>query len=141
MKTITSNQRTINIINKAVELGFKFNEEERLENIRIAAEEYLVDNSDHTEEECEVKSLGNHGQHIDWADGMGYEYWTQGQIVDFSTSWHKDPETKVFVDRVINSEGVVVDLFYLVGETTFNAPEGYYYSEKNKCHVKEEAND
>ena len=116
MKTVSNNQRTINIINKALELGFEFDETETLEDIRISAEEYLIDNAEAEEEECEVKSLGNHGQRVDWEDGMGYEFWSQGEIVDFRTNWAKSPETKVFHHTVIDSEGNVVKLFCFVGK-------------------------
>ena len=56
----TNNQRTINILNKAIENGFEFDERNSLEEIRIEAEEFLIENTEAIEEECEVKSLGNH---------------------------------------------------------------------------------
>jgi hypothetical protein len=136
MKTISKNQRTINIINRALEFGFEFDENKRLEDVRNSAEEFLIENTEAEEEECEVKSLGNHGQRVDWYDGMGYEFWSQGEIVDFRANWSKPPETKVFHETVIDSEGKVVKLFYLVGETDYNAPEGFWYNPKTKKHEK-----
>lgn len=106
MNTVTSNQRTINILNKALELGFEFNENNTLEEIRISAEEYLIDNTEAIEEECEVKSLGNHGQRVDYSDGLGYEYWSQGEIVNF------DGKSEIIIHTtVVNSLGNVIDLF------------------------------
>jgi hypothetical protein len=120
MKQITSNQRTINIISKAVALGYRFFESETIEDTRIEAEQYLIDNTDAIEDQCEVVSLGGHGQRVDWSDGKGYDFWQQGDIVDFARHWHKEPEHKVYHNTVIDSEGQVVKLFYYVGQTDFN---------------------
>lgn len=120
MKQITSNQRTINIISKAVALGYRFFESETIEDTRIEAEQYLIDNTDAIEDQCEVVSLGGHGQRVDWSDGKGYDFWQQGDIVDFARHWHKEPEHKVYHNTVIDSEGQVVNLFYYVGQTDFN---------------------
>lgn len=120
MKQITSNQRTINIISKAVALGYRFFESETIEDTRIEAEQYLIDNTDAIEDQCEVVSLGGHGQRVDWSDGKGYDFWQQGEIVDFARHWHKEPEHKVYHNTVIDSEGQVVKLFYYVGQTDFN---------------------
>jgi hypothetical protein len=109
MTTITANQRTINIINKALEIGFTFEGWMRMEEIRIDAEEYLTDNTEAIEEECEVISLGNHGQRVDWSDDYGYEYWCQGEIVTFDS--HKPENYKFFHSTVINSLGQVINLF------------------------------
>lgn len=138
MKTITAQQRTINILNKATESGFEIEEAETLEDIRISAESFLIENSDAIEEECEVISLGNHGQRVDWSDGKGFEFWSQGEIVDFSKHWSDSPETKVFHSTVVDSEGTVVKLYYVVGETDYNAPDGYYFDKSTKKHVKYE---
>lgn len=135
MNTITANQRTINIINRAIENGFEFDEDEKLEEVRISAEDFLIENTEAIEEECEVKSLGNHGQRVDWYDGKGFEFWSQGGIVDFGDHWHKAPETKIFHETVIDSEGQVVKLFYYVGETAYNAPEGFYFNKNSEKHT------
>lgn len=121
MKRITANQRTLNIISKAVENGFEYDENNRMEDVRIAAEEYLIDNTEAQEEECEVRSLGNHGQRVDWSDEYGYDFWSQGEIVDFKKHWFDAPDTKVFHETVIDSLGNVVKLYYVVGETQFNS--------------------
>lgn len=137
MKTVSNNQRTLNILNKAIANGFEFEESTTIEDVRIAAEEFLIENEiDVIEEECEVKSLGNNGQRVDWCDGQGFEYWSQGEIVDFSAHWYDSPDTKVFHETVIDSQANVVKLYYLVGETQGNAPEGFMYSDKQKRHVK-----
>ena len=126
----TNNQRTINILNKAIENGFEFDERNSLEEIRIEAEEFLIENTEAIEEECEVKSLGNHGQRVDWNDRKGFEFCTQGEIVDFSKTWFSPPETKVFHNKVVNSEGIVVNLFFYVGKTEFNTL-GEFFEEDN----------
>jgi hypothetical protein len=123
MKTISKNQRIVNVLQKAINEGFQFTENETLDEIRANAEIYLVDNTEGIEEECEVKSLGSHGQRIDWSDGKGYEYWRQGEIVDFKNHWFDSPETKVFHSDIIDSEANHVRLFYFVGETDYNKTE------------------
>lgn len=119
MKTYTATQRALNIITNAVNEGFTFDQQDSFEDVRIAAEEYLIANTEHTEDECEINNVGR-GQRLDWSDRMGFDYWEQGEIVDFSANWHKPADTKVTVATVLNSEGVVVDLYYLVGETDYN---------------------
>lgn len=134
---ISSNQRVINIINKALENGFEFNETDRMEEIRIKAEEFLIENTEAIEEECEIVSLGNHGQRVDWNDEYGFWFWQQGEIVRFSDNWNKHPETKIFHNTILDSKGRVINLYYLVGETEFNVPTGYYFHPKEKKHFKE----
>lgn len=94
------------------------------------AEEWLLNNVTDERHECEVKSLGNHGQRVDFGD-----YWVQGEIVNFSAHWFDAPETEVEHERFVDENGKVIQLYYLVGETQYNAPEGYYYSEKAKGHI------
>lgn len=134
MKTISANQRTINIINRAIENGFEFSESDSIEEVRIEAEGFLIDNTEAIEEECEVKYSGR-SQRVDWSDGLGFDFWSQGEIVDFSSNWHKSPETKVFYETLVDSEGKVVKLYYLVGETDYNAPEGFFYNRKLGKHI------
>lgn len=137
MKTISANQRTINIINRAIENGFEFSESDSIEDIKIEAEQFLIDNTEAIEEECEVKSLGNHGQRVDWYDGFGFHFWSQGEIVNFRDNWSKSPDTKVFHETLVDSKGKVVKLYYLVGETDYNAPDGYFFNRKLGKHVAE----
>lgn len=120
MKNITSNQRTLNILAKAIENGFEFDENDRLEDVRIQAEEFLIENTEAVEEECEVNSIGRGEQRVDWSDNMGFEFWSQGEIINFKDYWFDTPETKVYHNTVVNSEGQVVKLYYLVGETDHN---------------------
>lgn len=131
MKNITAIQRKLNILEKATQNDFEIDESESFDELIFSAEQYLIDNEiDAQEEECEVVSLGNHGQRIDWYDGKGYEFWAQGEIIDFSHYWNNAPEEKVYHTTVVDSEANVVKLFYFVGETEYNAPDGYYYSKK-----------
>jgi cell division protein FtsW (lipid II flippase) len=49
----------------------------------------------------------------------------------------------VFVPGLGIEQGGIMknmNLYYLVGETEYNAPDGYYYSKKEKGHVKMEEN-
>lgn len=132
---MNTQDRTVNIISRAVCLGFEFNEDSRIEDIRIAAEAYLIENTDHTEEECEVRQIGNHGQRVDWNDGKGYEYWAQGEIVEWGANWHKEPDHRVIHSTIVDTHANVIDLYYLVGETEYNAPDGYFYHNKLGRHI------
>lgn len=119
--------RSTNILNRAAQLsGKSFDSWEE-------AEEWLYDNIVDERHECEVKSLGRHGQRVDFGD-----YWTQGEIAHFSDHWHKSPATEIDHCRFIDEEGRVIQLFYVVGENEYNAPDGYYYDEKAKKHVKQD---
>jgi len=126
MKTYTPEQRHANILLSAVNQGFEIDERETFEQVINDAELYLINNDcEGYEVECEVKSLGNHGQRVDFSDGMGFDYWCQGEIVDFRNHWFDGPETKVYHTALADSEGKVVKLYYLVGETDYNQPIEY----------------
>lgn len=129
------------IINQAIALGFDFSQfdaETELQEVEQAMMDFFNENSDRLErieDECEVT---NHrrSQYVSYGD-----FWSDGEIVDFSAHWFDDPETKVFhSDFVMEDNGVMknMNLYYLVGETDYNAPDGYYYSKKAKGHVKNE---
>lgn len=136
MKTITANQRILNILQNAVNNGFSFNEQDTLEEIRINAEDYLIENTEAIEVECEIRF--GRDQQVNWSDGKGFDYQSWGEILDYGTiksNWFNSPDTKVFHSVVLNSEGQVVKLYYLVGETEYNAPTGFTYSHKEKKHV------
>ncbi len=137
---ISANQRTINILNKAIALGFDFEENQSIENIRTEAEDYLIDNCDVIDEIIEVHSY-NHGQYISYSDSKGYEYWQSGEILHFSENWHESPDTKISITKIVDSEANVINLCYLVGETDYNAPDGYCFSRKENKHVKIEENE
>lgn len=52
-----------------------------MEDVKIAAEEFLIENEiDVKEEQVAIKSLGNHGQRVDWS---------QGQITEGKKNWKK----------------------------------------------------
>src|SRR5690625_4128672 len=130
MKNITATQRKLNILNKAIQNGFEIDEDKSFEYLVDDAESYLIYSEiDVKEEECEVRQSGRL-QSVQRSDGMGYEFRSDGYIVDFSAHWHKDPSDKVFHTTVVDSDANVVRLFYFVGETEYNAPEGYYYSKR-----------
>lgn len=138
MKNIFKNT----IISQAIALGFDFSQfdaETEVSEIEQAMMDFFNENSDkleRIEDECEVTSNGR-SQHVSYGD-----FWSDGEIVHFSDHWHKSPETKVFhSDFVMEDEGVMknMHLYYLVGETDYNAPDGYYYSKSKGGHVKYES--
>ena len=134
MKTIKNS-----IIKQALELGFdfeQFNEMETLQDVAYSLGVFFTDNCDKLEtiiDECEVTNNRN-GQHVQYGN---FESW--GEIVDFSLNWHKSPETKVFHSSfVLEVSGIMkhIELYYLVGETEYNVPDGYIYSERAGKHIK-----
>ena len=132
---ITNDKRTLNILNKAIKIGFELDESLSIEELKEKAISYLIENTSGTDEECDIIT-GNHGQSAQWTDGKGYEFFSQGEIVDFTKHWFDPPKTKVFYETLVDSEANVIKLYYLVGETEYNMPEDYYYSRKEKRHLK-----
>lgn len=125
------------IISQAIELGFdfeQFSNDYTVEEINESILEFFNENREaleQIEDECEVTENGS-SQHVSYND-----FWTDGEIVDFSSNWDKDPETKVFhSDFVMEENGKMVNmnLYYLVGETDYNAPDGYWFNPKTKSH-------
>jgi len=123
MKT-TNEKRTLNIFNKAIEIGFEIDESLSMKKLKEKAISYLIENTSGTEEECDIIT-GSHGQSVQWTDGKGYEFFSQGKIVDFKKHWFDTPETKVYYQNLVDSVGNVIRLYYVVGETKYNKPEGY----------------
>ena len=121
---ITNDKRTLNILNKAIEFDFEIDESLSMEEIKEKAINYLIANDPGTEEECPVVT-GSHGQSVQWTDGKGYEFFSQGKIVDFKKHWFDTPDTKVYYQNLVDSVGNVIRLYYVVGETKYNKPEGY----------------
>jgi hypothetical protein len=133
------------IIRQAIELGFDFEQFTNAADLKEVSEtlmDFFIENSDKLpklEDECEVTSNGR-TQHVSYGN-----FWSDGEIVHFSDNSHKSPETKVYHSHFVmedDTEGLMktMHLYYLVGETDYNAPDGYYYSESEKRHVKEEGN-
>jgi hypothetical protein len=134
-QTITAQQRTINIINKALALGFEFEPSEKIEEVQFLAENFLADNTEAIEEECNVD--GNGGKQIvTWGDGHGYHFESWGEILQYGHGyWEKDADEKIFHSTLVDSEGNVVRLYQLVGPTEYNTPDGFFYSKKEKAHL------
>lgn len=135
MNTLFTNK----IITQAVELGFDFEQfsgDADLKEIVDGMMDFFNENSEklpQIEDECEVTSRGV-SQNVSYGD-----YISSGSIVDFSENWHQSPDHKVFhSDFILIQEGVIKNmrLFYYVGETDSNAPDGYYFDSKKKCHLK-----
>lgn len=128
------------IISQAIELGFDFAEfsnDSTVEEINEALLEFFHENYDklpEIEDECEVDYTGR-GQSVTYGD-----YQCSGEIVNFSDHWHKAPDTKVYHSDFVMEDNdgkmKLMRLFYYVGETEYNAPEGYYYNPKTKSHEK-----
>ena len=139
MKNLIKNS----IITQAISLGFDFEQftsETDLQEVEQEMVDFFNENSEkleRLEDECEVTTNGR-TQHVSYDD-----FWSDGEIVNFRSKWSKSPDTKVFHSYFVMEENGVMknmNLYYLVGETDYNAPEGYYYSAKAKAHVKDEEN-
>ena len=125
------------IIQQAIALGFQFemSDFETKEELTDELFEFFYDRLEdlpQIEDECEVYSNGR-GQSVNYQD-----YVSSGNIVDFSENWHKSPEHKVFHSEfIIAHEGLMkkMRLYYYVGETDYNTPEGFYFDTKSKRHV------
>lgn len=137
MKTLIKNT----IISQAITLGFDFSEiDESIEFSELNEKllDFFIKNSDklpQLEDECEVTGHCN-SQNVSYGD-----FSSDGEIVHFSDHWQKAPETKIFHSEFLMEENGLMKkmrLFYLVGETDYNAPFGYFYDKKQKKHVKEE---
>ena len=128
------------IISQAIELGFDFEQftnDADLQEVSQALMDFFNENSEklpRLEDECEVTNNGR-SQHVSYG-----EFWSDGEIVDFSANWHKSPETKVFHSDFVmeDADGLMknMHLYYLDGETDYNAPDVYMYSKKACGHVK-----
>ena len=137
MKTIFKNT----IINQAITLGFDFEQftsDATIEEVEREMRDFFSENREklqRIEDECEVTSNGR-TQHVAYGD-----FWSDGEIVDFSSNRDKAPETKIFHSDFVleDKDGFIknMHLYYLVGETEYNAPDGYIYIE-GKGHVKTE---
>ena len=126
------------IISQAISLGFdfaQFDDDATVSEMQDSLYEFFNENSDKLpalEDECEVTGHG-HRQNVAYGD-----YASSGEIVDFSENWHKAPDTKVYhSDFLMEKDGIMhnMRLFYYVGETDYNAPDGYYFDSKQGKHV------
>lgn len=128
-------------IAQALSLGFSFenfSDEDNLKDVHQSMMDFFNENYEkleQLEDRAEVNSDGR-SQYVNYGD-----FSSSGEIVSFSENWHKAPDTKVFHSNfVMENNGLMVNmnLYYLVGETDYNAPDGFHYDSKNKCHVKDE---
>jgi hypothetical protein len=137
MKHLKLNNTTIQ---QLLDLGFDFSTldiqtpfEDQLDSIMDFVNDKAED-LPQEEDECEINSHGS-TQSVSY-----YNFVSSGHIVDFSDNWQKSPETKIFHSNFVfqkeNGEFSQMNLYYLVGETEYNAPDGYYYDPKQKCHVE-----
>lgn len=124
-----TSKRIANIIKVAVELGFVIDTGTSVESLIEGAEEFIRENAIAERYECDVESNG-HSQRVDFGD-----FWSQGQIVDFSAHWHKAPNTEIDHESFVDNEGKLIQLYYVIGETDYNAPDGFYFDRKTKKHI------
>ena len=125
---------------QAIDLGFDFHlstdDNTTVEELKSLLLDFFDENREklpREEDECEVSGSGN-GQSVIYGD-----YICSGEIVNFSAHWHKAPETKVFHSEFVRQDAGLMkntNLYYLVGETDYNAPAGYYFNKKTKRHEK-----
>ena len=114
---------TNSIILQAISMGYEFDnlDEKNLWEFFFENEDLL----EQLEDECEVTST-NRGQLVTHGD-----YVCRGEIVQFSENWSKPIGTKVYHSNylTIDRDGLVknMNLYYIVGETEYNAPAGCYY--------------
>ena len=118
MKKYTSTQRLINIISKAAESGFEFPNHLSFDRVAELAIDYLIDRSNiDREEECTLLTHGYTQQAV-WSDGIGYDWWCSGYIVQLDERWTAQELSegkKVFrVHTVLDSEGRLVQLVHTV---------------------------
>lgn len=136
MKTLFKNT----IIRQAIELGFDFDQfanDASLQEVNDALIDFFNENSEklpQLEDECKVTN--NRGtQHISYGD-----FWCDGEIIDLSANWHKEPGTKILCHDFVmeDTDGLMINmnLYFLVSENEFNAPDGYVYSKEIGGHVK-----
>lgn len=135
MKSLIKNT----IIRQAIELGFDFEQftnDTDLQEVNQTLIDFFNENSGklpRLEDECEVTNNGR-TQHVCYVD-----FWSDGEIIDFSNHWSKSPDTKIFHSDFVmeDNDGLMknMHLYYLVGETEYNCPDGTHYDPKEKTHI------
>ena len=107
MTTITKSQRVLNIINKAVENGFEINENKTFEDIKIEAEDFLIENTTSEKEEADYSD-----NNLFYSDGKGFEINVTGEL--YSTRdlelMRKRNENFLILHTIIDSNANVIDL-------------------------------
>lgn len=126
------------IITQAINLCFdfsQFSDDTNIEEMLQIMMDFFSENSrelPELEAECDVEMFGRN-QSVNYGD-----YTSSGEIVDFSSNWHQAPDHKVFhSDFIMEDEGIMKNmrLYYLVGETADNTPDGFWFNPKTKSHV------
>ena len=111
------------MINQAIALGFdfeQFDSEATVEEVTTAMLEFFNEKYEELpqiEDECDVTGNGSR-QHVSYGN-----FWSSGEIVDWSANWHKPADTKVFHSSfTMEQDGIMknMNLYYLVGETDYN---------------------
>jgi hypothetical protein len=114
---ITKDERFLNIFTNAIELGFEFQNGSLEENV-ARAEYFLTKNPSarSIEEQCEIDSDAQGNQTFTFDDDLGYRfvYNDGGEIVEFQKYYGIYEETKVFFMTLVNSLGIVVNLYIVL---------------------------
>ena len=111
MATITKDQRAVNILQEAINLGYELLTQHNkqvlsLEDVILDAEDFILANAENlTEEYVEVDP---HTQAYDWTDRMGFHFECVGE--SFNWADFEDEET-ILLKKVVNSQGKVIQLY------------------------------
>ena len=107
-------ERELNIINVATrDCGFEINKSNSFEDIVAAAIEAIEDFDviDYESPVYDFNSLGYDGKFLTWSDGKGYNWWAQGEF-DWEREYaNADEGDRVDLEKVIDSEGKLVQLY------------------------------
>ena len=125
MKTYTKQERALNILSKAVALGFEIDLTESVEEQTNLAEQFLIDTAmadkvefSTSEDYCPVKNHGR-SQHASYNDRMGYVWECDGEICTEYNAYNA-PNHRYYHSIIVNSVGDVVRLYDVQGENEFN---------------------
>jgi uncharacterized Ntn-hydrolase superfamily protein len=108
--------RAINILKQATDFGFEIKITNSLEDILIAAEQYLIECGNDFSEEVQLTVHGA-SQSFSYSDGLGYEKTVTGEIIGRDSYRKADNIRKRnesiehVVDTIVNTEGRVVELY------------------------------
>lgn len=108
---ITSDQAFINQLQRAVENGFEIDRDETIEDIQIQVQDFLVDNLPADQQiYCEVLQHGR-SQHVDYADGFGTYYTSDGEIIGWNTYRDAAPNEQYVYATIVDVKGQIIQLY------------------------------
>lgn len=114
---ITSDQAFINQLQRAVENGFEIDRSESIEEIQIQAQDYLINNLPADKKiYCEVINHGTN-QHVDYADGIGTTYTSDGEIIDWNTYRDAAPNEQHVYASIVDVKAQIIELYEVLNLT------------------------